>query len=132
MRLCSECGKPMKEGYTIDNGLEYYCSDECLHKNYTEEQWKEMYNDDGDNYWTEWEDYDTEDDSIKDIFQKLGYKYQRILQWAEKKSEIIIFNENGKIVFDLIGKKLTTTKTEFNELELIGINKIVKKYIVGG
>ena len=106
MRTCNECGKPMKQGYVVDGGLVYYCSDECLHKNYSKEEWEKIYDDNStDNYWTEWEDYDTEDDSIKDIFQKLGYKYQRILQWAEKKSEIIIFNENGKIVFDLIGKK---------------------------
>lgn len=56
-RTCSECGKLMKEGYCIDDGTEYYCSDECLHKNYTEEEWEEMYDDgEGDSYWTEWEE----------------------------------------------------------------------------
>ena len=54
-RECSECGKEMNEGYCIDNGLEYYCSDECLHKHYTEEEYEEMYDDgNGDSYWTEW------------------------------------------------------------------------------
>ena len=28
MRTCSECSKLMTEGYCIDNGCEYYCSDE--------------------------------------------------------------------------------------------------------
>lgn len=47
----------MDEGYYIDNGLEYYCSDECLHKHYTEEEYEEMYDDsNGYSYWTEWED----------------------------------------------------------------------------
>ncbi len=45
----------MDEGYYIDNGLEYYCSDECLHKHYTEEEYEEMYDDsNGYSYWTEW------------------------------------------------------------------------------
>lgn len=55
-RICSECGKHMYEGYCVDNGVEYYCSDECLHKHYTEEEWNEMYSDDGDSYWTTWYD----------------------------------------------------------------------------
>lgn len=56
-RICSECGKRMDEGYCVDNGLEYYCSDECLRKHYTQEQWEMMYdNGDGDSYWTTWYD----------------------------------------------------------------------------
>ena len=55
-RVCSECGKKMTEGYCIDNGLEYYCSDECLHKNISEEEYERLYdNGNGDSYWTEWE-----------------------------------------------------------------------------
>lgn len=60
-RRCSECGKKMRQGYVIENGLEYYCDDECLHKHYTAEEWNEMYSDDGDSYWTEWEDYGEDD-----------------------------------------------------------------------
>lgn len=56
IRTCSECGKEMIEGYCIENGLEYYCSDECLHKNITEEEYLKLYdNGNGDSYWTEWE-----------------------------------------------------------------------------
>lgn len=55
-RICSECGKEMTEGYCIENGLEYYCSDECLHKNISEEEYNRLYDDGyGDTYWTEWE-----------------------------------------------------------------------------
>ena len=47
----------MTEGFCIENGLEYYCSDECLHKHYTEDEYLEMYDDgNGDSYYTEWED----------------------------------------------------------------------------
>lgn len=56
-RICSECGKEMKDGYVIDGGMEYFCSDECLHKHYTDEEYLEMYDEgNGDSYWTEWDD----------------------------------------------------------------------------
>jgi hypothetical protein len=45
----------MSEGYVIEGGEEYYCSDECLHTRYSPEEWSEMYSDEGDSYWTEWE-----------------------------------------------------------------------------
>lgn len=54
-RTCTECGKEMNNGYCINDGLEYYCSDTCLHKNYTEKEHQEMY-EGGSLYWTEWED----------------------------------------------------------------------------
>lgn len=53
-RVCDECGKPMIVGYVVD-GCDTYCSDECLHKHLTEEEFKELYNDgEGDTYWTTW------------------------------------------------------------------------------
>ena len=61
IRRCDHCGKPMREGYVLWGGLEYYCTDECLHKHYTAEEWNEMYSDDGDSYWTEWDDYGEDD-----------------------------------------------------------------------
>lgn len=73
-RICSHCGKPMKAGYCIDGGSEYYCSDECLHAHYTDEEYLEMYdNGDGDSYWTEWEEDDDDPDDMapvnSDVFQ---------------------------------------------------------------
>ena len=38
-RRCSICGKLMREGYCVDMGAAYYCSDECLHTEYSEEEW---------------------------------------------------------------------------------------------
>lgn len=56
-RTCDECGKGMNEGFCIDSGCEYYCSDACLHKHYTAEEWEEAYADgDGDSYWTTWDE----------------------------------------------------------------------------
>ena len=56
-RHCTECGEEMTEGYCIESGLEYYCSDECLHKNISEEEYERLYdNGNGDSYWTQWEE----------------------------------------------------------------------------
>lgn len=53
-RVCSECKERFTSGYVIDNGLEYYCSNECLHKHYTEEEYEKLYdNGNSDTYWTE-------------------------------------------------------------------------------
>jgi hypothetical protein len=64
---CTECGAGMNEGYVIEGANEYYCSDECLHKNVTPDEFAEFYigniddDDDADIgdvqiYWTEWEE----------------------------------------------------------------------------
>ena len=42
-RTCTECNKEMTQGYCIESGEEYYCSDECLHKHYTQNEYLEMY-----------------------------------------------------------------------------------------
>jgi len=64
MRICSHCGKAMSEGYVIAGGIEYYCSDACLHEHYTPEEWEDMYDDDGENYWTEWENEENDANSL--------------------------------------------------------------------
>lgn len=57
IRCCSECGKPMYEGFCIENGADYYCSEECLHKHISEEEYDKLYDDGkGDSYWTSWLD----------------------------------------------------------------------------
>lgn len=55
MRTCSVCGQPMLDGFCIMDGSEYYCSDECLHKVYTEQEYQELYDND-QAYWTTWYD----------------------------------------------------------------------------
>lgn len=58
-RRCTQCGNLMNKGFVVEGGEEYYCSDNCLHKKYTKEEWDEMYGDgDTDSCWTEWEDPD--------------------------------------------------------------------------
>ena len=53
-RRCSECGKLMREGYCIDAGADYYCSDDCLHKHFSDEEWSEEYNTNDQSYYTSW------------------------------------------------------------------------------
>lgn len=54
-RVCDDCKCIMQEGYCIDGGYAYYCSEDCLHKHYTEEEWEELYdNGNSESYWTEW------------------------------------------------------------------------------
>ena len=57
IRVCSQCGKPMYEGYCIEDGAEYYCSDDCLHQNLSEHQYQKLYDEGrGNSYWTSWLD----------------------------------------------------------------------------
>jgi len=61
---CDDCGAGMNEGYVIEGANEYYCSDECLHKNVSPEDFQKFYigniDDDDDIpdiqiYWTDWQ-----------------------------------------------------------------------------
>jgi hypothetical protein len=53
-RICDECGKPMIEGYVVD-GCDTYCSEECLHKHLSNEDFVRLSKDpNGDTYWTTW------------------------------------------------------------------------------
>ena len=57
-RKCSKCNKVFNEGFCINGGDEYYCSEKCLHTKYTKKEWEGMYEDGGDSYWTIWEESD--------------------------------------------------------------------------
>ena len=57
VRICTHCGKPMAWGYCVGDGCAYYCSDECLHQNHSEEEFLRMYDHgNGDSYYTCWID----------------------------------------------------------------------------
>ena len=56
-RKCSHCGKEITEGYVIDGGDAYYCSDRCLEKRLSRTEYEEKYDGgEGDSYWTIFED----------------------------------------------------------------------------
>lgn len=56
MRTCKICGKgPLYSGFCIDDGGAYYCSEKCLHIDFTPEEYETAYSEDWA-YWTEWED----------------------------------------------------------------------------
>ena len=52
-RECSVCHSTMQSGYCIDDGEEYFCSDDCLHSYYSDEEYEELC-EQGRGYWTEW------------------------------------------------------------------------------
>lgn len=55
-RACNTCGALMTEGFCIDGGAEYYCSEPCLHVHIPEAEYLALYDDgNGDSYWTTWE-----------------------------------------------------------------------------
>ncbi|MGE4282293.1 MAG: hypothetical protein AB7G87_01090 [Clostridia bacterium] len=57
VRVCSNCGSKMLEGWCIEGGMEYYCSKECLEIGVGWEHFLELYMDgEGDSYWTTWGD----------------------------------------------------------------------------
>lgn len=51
-RICSICGREMYEGFVYDDHT-YYCSTDCLHHDFTDEEWDSAYESDS-GYWTEW------------------------------------------------------------------------------
>lgn len=54
-RVCSICGEKFVEGYYAgETNGKYYCSDECLHKDFTDDEWRDLYTEDGENYYTSW------------------------------------------------------------------------------
>lgn len=55
IRFCSNCGKPMDEGFCIDNGDQYFCCENCLTQHLTWEEYLQLYDQGrGDSYWTTW------------------------------------------------------------------------------
>lgn len=54
-RICDCCETEMQSGYVIADGLEYYCSYDCLSRAYSDEGYDQLCQD-GLAYWTEWED----------------------------------------------------------------------------
>ena len=53
-RRCSVCGRLFREGYCVDMGAAYYCSDDCLHTEFTEEEWEAECQENDQSYYTEW------------------------------------------------------------------------------
>lgn len=55
-RICSHCGEEMIEGYCINGGEEYFCSEECLEATHTKEEITNMAigADNSHSYWATW------------------------------------------------------------------------------
>lgn len=53
MRECNICGVKMQSGYYVEDS--YFCSKACLLKEYSQDEYNELYEADLA-YWTTWED----------------------------------------------------------------------------
>lgn len=51
-RICDNCGRPMIEGYCVDD-CDTYCSEVCMHEQYKEDVCKKLF-DEGTAYYTVW------------------------------------------------------------------------------
>lgn len=52
---CDKCRKEMDEGYEFFDGLEHYCSNECLYSQVSKDEYKELHRE-GYAFWTTYED----------------------------------------------------------------------------
>ena len=52
---CDECNGRIKDGYIIHDGLYHYCSEQCLYKNISKEDYKKLH-DMGFAFWTTFEE----------------------------------------------------------------------------
>lgn len=50
-KVCDTCGAKITAGYVIDDGLEYYCSDDCLYAVYSEDEYDKLCQENR-GYWT--------------------------------------------------------------------------------
>ncbi|WP_210471696.1 hypothetical protein [Sporosarcina sp. 6E9] len=56
-RLCSQCNIPMFEGFYFESNGTHYCSEECLTKVISWQEYLMIYDDgNGDAFWTDWYD----------------------------------------------------------------------------
>lgn len=49
--LCNICNKEMQEGYSICDGLQYYCSDKCLETEMSIDEYIQLY-EEGYAFWS--------------------------------------------------------------------------------
>ena len=92
-RKCDECGEGMNEGYVINGGCEHYCSDACLHKHVSADEFEDLHDDgDGDSYWTEWEDqndWDDDDEEEEALRVATTRDYQALAQERKRREKMV-------------------------------------------
>ena len=120
-RKCSECGRGMNEGYVIGGGCEHYCSNYCLHKHVTHEEFLELYDDgEGDSYYTEWEDqndWDDDDGEEEALRVAITRDYQMVrdaapdmlavLEWWQAQMRDDNCDDMGKLLDEMSAKAHT-------------------------
>jgi len=123
MRECSECKMKMKQRFVIENGMEYYCSEECLHKHYTEDEYLEMFDDgNGDSYWTVWEEEEEPKETI--YILKVNYYKELAFSYTEYGANNILGVYKDKNI--CIEKLKEYLRTEIKNNHIIEGNKTIE------
>jgi hypothetical protein len=119
-RKCKECGKGMNEGYVIE-GCETYCSDPCLHKHVSHEEFLELYDDgEGDSFYTDWEDqndWDDDDEEEEGLRLAITRQYQMVRDAAPdllaaliELQQMIEAGENNEGTHEIVRNAITKAK----------------------
>ena len=109
-RECTACGKGMNEGYCIEGGIEYYCSDACLHTELTHEEYMELADDgEGNSYWTDWYDYDEDEDE-----DEVDTYHARDCSVPELTAEVERLSEENKRLRAVLHDLLNTTEPTYD------------------
>lgn len=95
---CSKCSKVMTEGYVFGGGDKYFCSDECLHTEVTQEVWEELSagEDNDAYYWTQWEE-ESEEIGVE---LELEIDKPREIEPSTEIELFILFGLDAAILFD--------------------------------
>lgn len=111
MRICSDCNAKMIDGYVIEGGMDYYCSEQCLYNNIPKEEYLKLYdNGNGDSYWTEW--YDEADElNAFDIVVHIPTKFVfRFFDYLDEETCRVMDSEENLYTFPINSLEKGTDK----------------------
>jgi hypothetical protein len=116
----------MNEGYVIGGGSEHYCSNYCLHKHVTHEEFLELYDDgEGDSYYTEWEDqndWDDDDGEEEALRVAITRDYQMVRDAAPdllaaliELQQMVEAGENNEGTHEIVRNAINKAKGQAND-----------------
>lgn len=111
-RRCDACGCFMAEGFCIHDGEKYFCSDECLHTVYTEEEYDAMYEAD-EAYWTEWDEEEEDEEEERPATLRVCYKA------PGQEVEVRVINNTLGALQGLVGGYIETARAWSKEVAIL-------------
>ncbi len=108
IRRCSVCGSQVWDGYIEADGYRYFCSDECLHTVYTDEEWERVYEEDNSEHsayctgscYTNWyEDYLEDDfDSDGDLLSHKVIAREMIDEFSKSADYVHCYLDSERVI----------------------------------